>query len=461
MCRTSPDLMPLQLPMANAREIPLAKLRLDTTNPRLDDGRETQRDALRSMMEAQGDKVVALARDIGRNGLSPIDRFLVVQAEDDPEEFVVLEGNRRITALKLLANPDLGDGALRSSQVKSLRELAQGSDFYENSGIDCAVLGTRDEADHWLRLRHGGEMGGAGVVDWGATEKARYNARSGKASPELQILGFLTKHGIITDDEANEISITSLRRLLSDGAVRRKLGIEIDRKNQAVKTHFPLKETLKGLGKVAHEMAADDFRVKKIYDDHARKTFMAGFRARDLPKANTRLGGAVELGAADVGHGGSGAAGRAKRKGSGRSKERTTVAPGSLRLNIVQSRLRDIYRELQQLKLERHTNAGAVLLRVFTELTVDHYIKKHKLTVRQNPDLKDNLQVVHDDLLAKNVMGRGELAPIRKAISDPGLLVSSVSTFNLYVHSYNLSPSPRDVRTAWDNLQLFFERIWQ
>jgi hypothetical protein len=446
--------------MPNAREIPLAKLRLDTSNPRLDDGRQSQRDALTSMMQAQEEKLVVLARDIVKNGLSPIDRFLVTPAEDNADEFIVLEGNRRITALKLLANPTLGNGVLRNSDVAKLKELAHGSQFDENSEIDCIIVSDRDEANHWLRLRHGGALEGMGVVNWGATERERFEARSGEASPELQVLSLLTGNGVITPEEADNISITSLRRLLSDKDVRSKLGIEIDRKNRKVSTHFPINEVLKGLGKVAHEMASDDFRVGKIYHDSDRKTFMSKFKAANLPNPKTRLPAAVELGASAPAS--AAAAASSPKKGGGRvAKHRATVAPTNLRLKIPQAKIRDIYRELQQLKLEKYANAGAVLLRVFGELTADHYIKKHKLSIKAGAELKTKLQLVHDDLETKGVMTRNELAPIRKAISDPGLPALSISTFNLYVHSYDLTPSPRDVRTAWDNLQLFFERIWQ
>ena len=447
--------------MPDAHEIALAKLRLDTSNPRLDDGRQSQRDALKSMMEAQGDKLVVLARDIVKNGLSPIDRFLVMRAEDNPDEYVVLEGNRRITALKLLANPSLGSGVLRASDINKLKELSQGAEYDEETEIDCIVLSDRDEANHWLRLRHGGALEGMGVVNWGATERERFEARSGKTSPELQVLGLLTDNGVITPEDADNISITSLRRLLSDGSVRDKLGIEIDRKNRKVTSHFPMKETLKGLGKVAHEMAKDDFRVGKIYTQGDRKTFMSKFKAAELPNPKTKLGKPVDLGA--DGSNGSTAT-TAKKAGGGRvAKNRATVAPGSLHLKIPQAKIRDIYRELQQLKLEKYANAGAVLLRVFTELTADYYITtKPKLsTVKPGAELKPKLQAVHDDLIAKGVMTKNELAPIRKAISDPGLPALSVSTFNMYVHSYDLTPSPRDVRTAWDNLQLFFQRIWK
>jgi len=71
--------------MTTSREIELSRLRLDPTNPRLDDGKQTQREALTAMLEAQGAKLVTLARDIAHNGLSPLDRFLVIEAEDSQD----------------------------------------------------------------------------------------------------------------------------------------------------------------------------------------------------------------------------------------------------------------------------------------------------------------------------------------------------------------------------------------
>ena len=44
--------------MPVSRDIQLSCLRLDPTNPRLDDGKQTQREALSAMMQAQGAKLV-------------------------------------------------------------------------------------------------------------------------------------------------------------------------------------------------------------------------------------------------------------------------------------------------------------------------------------------------------------------------------------------------------------------
>ena len=57
------------------------------------------------------------------------------------------------------------------------------------------------------------------------------------------------------------------------------------------------------------------------------------------------------------------------------TKPRATAAPAQLTLAITHQRIKDIYRELQRLKVEDFANAGAVLLRVFLELTVDHFLK--------------------------------------------------------------------------------------
>ncbi len=445
--------------MTELREIPLSLLRLDTDNPRLDDGKQTQVHALQAMMKAQGEKLVVLGRDIAKNGLNPLDNFMVVAADDNADEFVVLEGNRRITTLKLLANPSLGDGVLSKAQVTKLQAAAAEARFTPDTEVTCVVMPSRDEAIHWLRLRHGGELGGAGVVQWGATERERFEARADKESPELQVLHLLVSQGHLTLDEANDVPITSLRRLLRDAAVRKTLGIEIDRKEKSVTSHFPGKEVLKGLRAVAHRLANPNFKVRDIYDEDNRAEFMKSFTVNELPSPKSKLGSPVNLAEAV---GSVTPATKPSSSGVGsRAKHRANVAPSTPRLKIGQARLKDIYIELQHLKLEKHTNAGGVLLRVFLELTVDNYLTKHKITIKKaDPKLKDKLQAVHDDMLAKGTMTKPALAPVRKAISDAGMLATSITAFNQYVHNEKLSPSPTDVRVGWDNLQEFFVSIW-
>src|SRR3546814_16426069 len=68
-------------------------LLLDLINPRTRKV-QTQREALQAVIKDQGDRLVALASDIAKNGLNPADRVLVMK-QASPKGYVTLEGNRR------------------------------------------------------------------------------------------------------------------------------------------------------------------------------------------------------------------------------------------------------------------------------------------------------------------------------------------------------------------------------
>mgnify|MGYP000944436713 CR=1 FL=1 len=59
------------------------------------------------MITEQENKLVNLAEDIINNGLNPSDIPIVTPSADDEKAYVVLEGNRRVTAIKLIIQPDL------------------------------------------------------------------------------------------------------------------------------------------------------------------------------------------------------------------------------------------------------------------------------------------------------------------------------------------------------------------
>ena len=90
---------------ATLKNIPLSKLRLDLQNPRLDNP-ESTKDVMLAMLEQQGGKILRLAEDIVEHGLDPSSALIVIPHDEKPDRYVVVEGNRRITALKLLEHPE-------------------------------------------------------------------------------------------------------------------------------------------------------------------------------------------------------------------------------------------------------------------------------------------------------------------------------------------------------------------
>src|SRR5450759_3298035 len=91
-------------------EANLDELELDLNNPRFD-GLNNQRDALEKIVLSQGSKLVNLAEDIVTEGMSPAHRMLVMRAPGKGESsYIVMDGNRRLAALRVLANPAVLDG---------------------------------------------------------------------------------------------------------------------------------------------------------------------------------------------------------------------------------------------------------------------------------------------------------------------------------------------------------------
>src|ERR1700677_74834 len=106
--------------MANNISIPPSDLLIDEENPRLMQPNSGQREALRGIATDQQRKLVVLARDILEFGLSPAELPIVMPRGDAHNRLVVLEGNRRIVALKALENPEPLVGAIDNTSVNEL-----------------------------------------------------------------------------------------------------------------------------------------------------------------------------------------------------------------------------------------------------------------------------------------------------------------------------------------------------
>ncbi len=107
------------------KTILISNLLLDLDNPRFPRIVESQREAINLMVEIQSDKIEALARDISEFGLDPSERLIVYKNDvsEDNKSYTVAEGNRRLTALKILHEPDLTENEKLKSKIKKSFKL--------------------------------------------------------------------------------------------------------------------------------------------------------------------------------------------------------------------------------------------------------------------------------------------------------------------------------------------------
>lgn len=456
--------------MIEFAELPLSALVLDLRNARLKDPQASQQSAVLAMARQEGKKLLELARSIVEQGrLDPLSPLGVVPSAENALEYVVVEGNRRLVALKALETPSLIAAALDARSQTALQKL---STAYRNNPINsvrCAVFDTEPESTQWIVLRHDGQSGGAGLVQWGADEKDRFRSRheAQTRSPAGQIIDFVESRGLLSDEaKASRRGILSnLERMLSSRAICDVLGVSVAPGGKSVLMHYPADEVARSLTRAVQDLKTGATRVGDIYYAPDREAFAHRFPESHRPRASTRLSSAAPLGAD------TGAAQPSKPKGKGSSRQkpppppvpRSTVVPHSCRLNIPALRTNLIYHELLRLDLSSYINSCAVMLRVFLELSVDHYIEREKLlsdAAMKSTNLSKKLHTAAADLRAK---GKISLL-LQEAIDDIGdrskVLAISAVTFNAYVHNPYKHPQADDLRSAWDELQPFMEALW-
>jgi hypothetical protein len=110
-----------QVVFESQKVIPVSQLLLDLENPRFPEEQRTERDALRLMSQEQAEKILELAEHIIQHGLSINIRPIVMPTPGQDGFYTVLDGNRRVTVLKLLEAPEIAKGALPERLFQRLR----------------------------------------------------------------------------------------------------------------------------------------------------------------------------------------------------------------------------------------------------------------------------------------------------------------------------------------------------
>ena len=148
------------------------------------------------------------------------------------------------------------------------------------------------------------------------------------------------------------------------------------------------------------------------------------------------------------------------KKSIPRSNGRNVLIPPSCLLQIREQKINNIYYELRSLLLDEATNAVAVLFRVFLETSIDYYAYKNGITFGEKTKLAGKITKVADKLDKDNNITKTQLKNIR-SVPKKGNSILSIDSFHEYVHSFKTQPAPVDLIYKWDNLQEFFEILWE
>ena len=446
-----------------SKNIKITNLFLDVENYRFEK-QNSQLEAIVKMIYTAKEKLFNLAEDILNVGMNPTDKPLVIKGAED-NQYIVLEGNRRLTSLKLLCNPDLipdDFASLRKKFIKLRAERQKNIPSY----IDCEVCADRMEADIWIKRKHAQGLNGIGVEQWNSQQRQRFDERTiGKASDVIQVLKLLNNSEYVDQHikiQLPDLKSSNLQRLLADPYVRTSLGIL--KKEGRLYSVIDKTTMISGLIDIVKRLMDPDFVVSEIYNKTQRKTFIDNlFAQQGTPQSRGIQENAwifLEK-ANDVNI-------ENKPKSTQEVVEsknvRTTIVPKKFKLPITNKRIASVFEELSKLSLKTYTNT---IVRIFLELSVDYYlelyglIKDGKLTAcSSGMDLNAKINTVINHMYNTQKMTKDLSKGIRTEIKDSSSTLS-VESLNAYVHNFRFSPKPQNLVISWDNIQPFFEILWK
>lgn len=425
--------------------IHVSQMLLDSDNPRhAEIG--NQKGIIQQLLKTE--QIYKLAEDIiEQKSLSPLEIVGVLPIENN--EFIVLEGNRRVLACLLLNNPDMCPDKSLIKKFKNLRKNGTIPEY-----IECIIFESRESSDHWIELRHLGQQEGIGTKRWDATQKARHSAKQGKKNPNIQsieLIDFAIHRNIIKEHERDLFKITTLQRYLNNPIVRNVFGFEssdnlLSKHNEKIflklTTRF-LEDAKDGKDFISSRSNQSDWI--------AYGNMLAKEVSEPPPATNPAINFSVK-------------SEKIKKTSTATFKrslpdptKRKYLLPYDSIFKIKNVILRRIYNEIKKLQIDQHEFCVAYLLRAFIEGLTMLYLQKHDPDkLNKQSKLNQKLEYVRQNLERKGVK-KSKLRPLNIASSSENSLISPLMIGSM-VH-LNIIPTKRELINMWDRLQSILEII--
>lgn len=417
-------------------EIGVDDLRVNPANDRHGE-LENETAAIAELFRLHDAQMRSLAWDLAAEG-TIYDPPLVSDVEG---VFIVYDGNRRVTCLKLVRNPERAPTQELQQFFRNVAESWRGE---IPNHVVCQVEEDRDRIDAILFRRHTGSQGGVGQLVWKQRAKLNFverTGRGGRVDPAVEVERFLSD---VERMPQNPIPLSTLRRLLSSEEHRSRVGISLVQ-NQFRVTH-DRDVVADALARIADDLASRRVTLGDLWDNRGKRAYLNKLEEDGLlPTDNDRL---PEDGEQRP---------RPRRRAPRPNpppQPRTTLIPSDaphIQWTGEQQRLRSVWDELLLLRLDQHPNAISALLRILVELAVDGYLREHDLRDRGN--LSSNVRVVADHLLEREAISQHYREELERLRQHDELI--SIASMQRYIHSHNFAPLRNELVAYWTRLAPF------
>lgn len=454
-------------------------LLLDAKNPRIPPARTklAQSELIAKLVEH--DDVYGLAKSIVESGYFPTDPLVAV-VEDG--EKVVVEGNRRLAALKVLISPE----AAPEKHHKKFRALASVVSKDALDQIEVLIAPSRVDATPLILERHTRSH----LQRWETAMQANFYQsliEAGASSEDLQkwygishaeLSDSLRMHAIYQvacsldlDEKVREkvqnphsFPLTNLERLIESTDGREFLRIEADANDVFTVKGRP-DSFRNAFAKIVTDVATKKATSRKLNNAAGIRKYLEGIKEYQ-PSKNEKGSFAIKdlIKPAEEE-----ARPEAPSPTPRTPKQSLSLIPTGIKCTLLSPRIRDLFKEVRKLYIDKFPNSAGVMLRVLLELCTSHRIDRNpdgKAWVEQRrtrdgqgraewyPTLKNQL-----DWLLKNdpLELRGlELRAFRMfAQGDPKWL--NLERIDAFLHNRYVAPSPEELR----RIALVLDPVWR
>jgi len=394
---------------------------------------------------------------------------------NDEGNFIVLEGNRRITAYKLLVDPEICDNSkLKKFLYEQKEKISIDNDF----SIECIVTTDKAEGFRYIDRKH---ANGNNEVSWQEPERVNYSTRRGSESWNNTLKMGITN--VVRDlDIPEELKdrilgkgfVTNFFRAITSTPAKKKYGykilddgtLEIENSDFSKELKVVIYSILKKEDLQGNKIDSRTLNKKEKIED-----FIQSINPSDSERVENQIkqhtssdlfgNETVEVGNKPVPV--------SKSEIPKATGTRSKLIPkglfhgGDLPFKLKSSSLRLLYDELKNISVQEFPNATHDLLRSFLECSLLFYFKETnefkniQKSGTHNPKLGEMLTyIINGKSISITDINLIETLKLVKADYDQAY---SLERMNMINHNENCASSERDVRKAFSQIESLFKII--
>ncbi|PEP15484.1 hypothetical protein [Bacillus wiedmannii] len=448
--------------------LPVSNLQIFQENPRFQP--QVDQDAAITKI-LLNKKLFGLISDIAKNGLDPSESIMVFNSQKR-DKYIVKEGNRRITSVKLLNDPELVPSSFpnRSDIIKRIINIKEENHYQSIPHVQCVIFEEDGELiNHFIELKHTGENKGAGRIGWDTESQTRFTKQ--KDPYKNYLLSYINK---IHPGYQDNSGFTTFERIISDPSVRKAIGMEIDRKKPAIILSDGM--STKKLFYIIDCLITKKIKVSDVYDKELRLKFIEKhLKTQEQLKIIETLyetyfkNGTDPSVAPTAGTTGTqqpvaptaGAQNGSKNVTDPYKAKKLQNAYKFNRNYTNNARIRKTLFEINNAQIEDMPIALTYLIRSFLENYVHEYIDFHialegKLRIKgvardreKRAELRDLLIAIKEHLNSNYMVASGVVALIEEVCDKSDHKHPLTTKLNIFVHSNLSIPTSRQVIDLW------------